>query len=133
MVQVPSPRIGDFYLTFRLQSMFHLGEEMKTVLHRLDVSLMPLQLLLPEISLHDHGRLGNLLKLTSIVPLSDQVSVPLLNDHDFVEHLLDLPDAYRSEVPPLSLVSPPLLKALRSSVLLQICQYLVLFLKNISL
>lgn len=85
-----------------------------------------------EVSLNNHGCLGQLLKLTTIVPFLDQASVPLLDDHDFVEHLLDLPDPNRGKLPNLASVSPPSLKLSGRLVLLQICQYLVLFLKNIT-
>ena len=99
--------ICDFYLAFSLQSDFHHGEEIKTVFHRFYISLVLPRLLLPEVSLNNHGCLGCLLKLGSVVPFLDQASVPLLDDHDFVEHLLDLPDANRGKLPNLASVSPP--------------------------
>ena len=99
--------VCDFYLAFSLQSDFHHGEEIKTVFHRFYISLVLPRLLLPEVSLNNHGCLGCLLKLRSVVPFLDQASVPLLDDHDFVEHLLDLPDANRGKLPNLASVSPP--------------------------
>ena len=126
------PLVCNFYLTFSLQSEFHVVEEVKIFLHRLYISRVLPRLLLPEKPLNDHGCLGGLLKLGSIVPFLDQASVPLLDNLDLVEHLLDLPDANRRKLPDLASVSPPSLKLLRCLVLFQVYQYLVLFLENIA-
>ena len=68
---------------------------------------MAFRLQIPVKSLNNKSCPGLPLKLTSVVPLCYQSSVPFLNDQDFIEHLLYLPNADWSEVSPLALVSPP--------------------------
>ena len=88
-----TPQVGKFDLAIKNASLLQFLEVVETLLH---LRHLPNMYLLQEFSdmlLNHYGSVDLLIADVSVRPFVEQTSVPLLDDSDFVKHLLHFKDA----------------------------------------
>ena len=88
-----TPQVGKFDLAIKNTSLLHFLKVVETLLHLRHLTHMDLLQELSDMLLNDYGSADLLITDVSVRPFVEQISVPLLDDSDFIKHLLHFKDA----------------------------------------